>query len=68
MPVCQRCGYKWEYKGYNKFAYCYSCNRQLSNDRKKKEIKILEEIRNNPEKFIEAFKKEISDKFVEDDD
>jgi len=66
MPVCQRCGYKWEYEGENKFAYCYRCNRKLSKDRKLKEIQ--EEIRNNPEKFMEAFKKEISDKFVKDED
>ena len=69
MPVCQRCGYKWEYEGRNKTAYCYRCNRKLSIDRKKKEI--LEEIRNNSQKYIEAFKKElineeISDKIVED--
>ena len=65
MPVCQRCGYKWEYEGRNKIAYCYRCNRKLSKDRKLK--KIQEEIRNNPEKFMEAFKKEISDKIVEDE-
>ena len=71
MPVCQRCGYKWEYEGRNKIAYCYLCNKKLLKDRKHKEIQ--EEICNNPQKYIEAFKKElinkeISDKFEEDED
>jgi len=70
MPVCQRCGYKWEYEGRNRTAYCYRCNRKLSKDRKLKEIQ--EEICNNPQKYIEKFKKElinkeISDKIVEDE-
>ncbi len=64
MPVCQRCGYKWEYEGRNRTPYCYRCNRILSKERKHKEIR--EEISNNPQKFIEAFKKEIFDKIVED--
>jgi len=74
MPVCQLCGYKWEYEGRNKFAYCYRCNKKLSKDRKLKELR--EELRNNPEKFIEDLKKEylelinkeISDKSGEDED
>lgn len=74
MPVCQRCGHKWEYDGRNKFAYCYRCNKILSKERKLKELR--EEISNNPQKYIDAFKKEylylnnkeISNKSGEDED
>ena len=74
MPICKRCGYEWKYEGVNIFDYCYLCNKKLSKDRKLKELR--EELRNNPQKFIEAFKKEyielinkeISDKSLEDED
>ena len=54
MPVCvcQRCGKKWEYKGRNKFAYCYSCNRAVTSELKKKQ-EITKEFR---ELFMEIVK------------
>ena len=72
MPVCQRCGYKWKYdESLNKFAYCYSCNKILSKERKRKEMvklkKLLEELNKNPQKY-DDFMKEFSAKFVKDDD